>query len=170
MGCDLMSRFHNIANYRAALAAAHGQPAVPFIAPFLSDLTMLDENPNTVGTPPKINFAKFRMISTAVGKVLQHQPFAYNLESVLLIQEMVLFSEILNEDKAYDLSLEREPRAAGNDSERDQHHHHHHGWSGTIRGIGTLRSTRDASHVPASSVFAEDSSSSSSPSSARSTK
>ncbi len=59
----LCTRMHMAANYKVyrELMMQLSPPAVPFVAPFLSDLTFVDENPKEL--QGMINFGKCRLVS-----------------------------------------------------------------------------------------------------------
>jgi len=107
---DLMILENNYRNYRQALEASV-PPSIPFIAPLLSDLTMIDENSNTINGN-LVNFKKRSLIAKVIKHLSQYSTTPYNLEFVPPLQEMLikLRHTSLSEDALYTKSLEREPR------------------------------------------------------------
>jgi len=113
----LMSLEGSYKNYRDALKAIPPNTAcVPFIAPYLSDLTFIDENPNEF--QGLINMMKRKLISDAVDKIYTYQKVPYYLEPVDKIQAMLLNSNVPSDSELYDLSLKLEPRSSSEVKEK----------------------------------------------------
>ena len=77
---------------------------------YLTDLTFIDENPDTVNG--MINFTKRRLVYSVISKIQQYQQTPYNIQPVDQIIQQLLQVSILDDTTLYNLSLKREPRKA----------------------------------------------------------
>jgi len=108
---EVMSFEGSYKNYRDSLKAIPSNfPCVPFIAPFLSDLTFIDENPDEY--QGLINMMKRQLISEAVDKIYMYQKVPYYLEPVVVIQTVLLHLSVPTDAELYNMSLKLEPRGA----------------------------------------------------------
>ena len=76
----------------------------------MTDLTFIDENPNTING--MINFAKRKMIYNVISRIQQYQQTHYNLQPVEQIIQLLQNITPLDEQNLYKESLKREPRNA----------------------------------------------------------
>jgi hypothetical protein len=81
----------------------------------LTDLTFIDENPNTLNSPSGkklINMQKRKLLYNVINKLQQFQLKEYNLQPVYQIQAVIhqLRINALDEEERHKLSLLREPR------------------------------------------------------------
>lgn len=110
---NLMSTTKNFSVYRDALHKA-SPPLIPFLGFFLTDLTFIEDgNANFVKSDPKlINFSKQAKTAGVIGEIRQYQTVPYQLTPVYELQGFLLgcFSEVLDENEMYDISLQLEPR------------------------------------------------------------
>eukprot|EP01106_Pelomyxa_sp_JSP_P008453 TRINITY_DN2377_c0_g2_i5.p1 TRINITY_DN2377_c0_g2~~TRINITY_DN2377_c0_g2_i5.p1 ORF type:complete len:116 (-),score=20.75 TRINITY_DN2377_c0_g2_i5:138-485(-) len=99
----------SFAGYREALRLAV-PPSIPYIGVNLGDLTFIEEgNPDTI-EGGLVNFAKFKMVATAIMELRQFQLQPYNLTRIEPIQQFISSIQVANEKECFDLSLIAEPR------------------------------------------------------------
>ena len=103
----IMSPEKSYSVYRNTLKQVQ-PPVVPYIGVFLSDLTMLDENPNNIDG--LINFDKRRHIHKSIRTIELLQTSNYLLEEVPMIKSFILQIQDRKDDDLYNLSLQIEPR------------------------------------------------------------
>jgi hypothetical protein len=78
-----------------------------------TDLTFIEDgNQDVIREGRLINFDKRRKIATVIGNLQNYQNTPYCLDAVLPLQEYITNYEIVTEEAAYQLSLQREPRAS----------------------------------------------------------
>lgn len=78
-------------------------------------LTSTDANANTTNQG-LINFSKLRLIAEVLFKVQISQRNSYILEEVPIIQEFLVKTELMNDEQAYERSLQLEERKRRPDS------------------------------------------------------
>jgi len=89
-------------------------PCVPFVGPFLTDLTFIQAgNPNKLSSG-HINFRKCRLVAKSIQDIRRFQDAPYNLSSVPLLQNylqnVVKETENMKDDDLYEMSMTAEPR------------------------------------------------------------
>lgn len=106
---DLMN--NNWKLYRQRLTQIpSGVPCLPYLGVCLTDLTFVDENPDTVRG--LINFSKRSLVYNIISVVQQRQRNPYNLQPVQQILNLLRKVSFKDEQEQYQLSLKREPRSA----------------------------------------------------------
>merc|ERR1712137_1211 len=105
----ILSSDRSFQTYRPHIAECN-PPCIPYLGVYLTDLTFIDENPDTVNG--MINFTKRRLVYSVISKIQQYQQTHYNLQPVDQIIQQLLHVSILDETSLYNLSLKREPRKA----------------------------------------------------------
>lgn len=127
---DMMTFDGNYKTYREHLASLDGtEPAVPFIgtasslayscctqlthrifatAPFLGDLTFIDENPNQING--LFNFGKCRLIAKSIHTALKFQKIDYPFEQVPMVQKYLAKIKLPEEADIYEVSIKREKK------------------------------------------------------------
>jgi len=107
---ELTNPQSSFSQYRAAKAAID-PPMIPYLGVYLQDLTFIEEGNNDRLENGYINFVKFRMIADILVEIKQFQQKEYNLQPVPAIQEYLLSTRILDEEKLFTLSQQVEARA-----------------------------------------------------------
>lgn len=106
--CDLMDMENNYSHYRGELekVVKCNYSCVPFIGPFLADLTFVDEN-KTISNG-LVSLEKLELISKVVEKIRKFQNTQYYFHPVEFIQKYYLHSDTmtLNQTKLDELALE----------------------------------------------------------------
>jgi len=105
---DLMSSTQNYKNYREHLRNAP-RPFIPFQLIYLSDLTFMEEAPDTL-TNGTINFHKMGLIGTLLNDIHQFQMVKHTFTPVPSIQEYITLASALDEEQLYTISKTIEPR------------------------------------------------------------
>jgi hypothetical protein len=106
---ELTNPQSSFSQYRAAKAASD-PPMIPYLGVYLQDLTFIEEGNNDRLENGYINFIKFRMIADILIEIKQFQQKEYNLQPVPAIQEYLLMTRILDEEKLFTLSQQVEAR------------------------------------------------------------
>jgi son of sevenless-like protein len=104
----LMKFDHNYKVYREHVSNHVTPPAIPFIAPFLSDLTFADENPKELNG--LLNVSKCRLIARTLGKIRQFQKAHYNFEVVDIVRKYLKGISQPSDAELYALSQQREEK------------------------------------------------------------
>jgi len=108
---DLMSSDGNFKVFRARYKECLQKgPAIPYIGVFLTDLTFIDENKDTIDG--LINFSKRIKVYETISYVVEHSKTGYQIQPVRQIQSLFKKLPAMDEQYAYSLSLRREPRGA----------------------------------------------------------
>jgi RasGEF domain/RasGEF N-terminal motif len=111
----------NFAKLREQVAeASFHPPLLPYLGVYLSDLTMIDENADTVEPPPGappdmvlVNFYKYRKQAVIFEEISGCQLTPYNLEDVPFLQDYVRkVYTVQDEKELFEMSLRVEPRLA----------------------------------------------------------
>ena len=124
---ELTSIENNNRNYRRALDEAVCGPRIPNLGVIMKDLTFssdgnadfIDENEEL------INFQKLRTFEQIIERIQHYQREPYNFERVPEIQNMLIHSEVWDDQKAYAESLiceDREGRTAAMRGEVVEYH------------------------------------------------
>jgi hypothetical protein len=107
---ELTNPQSSFSQYRSAKSSID-PPAIPYLGVYLQDLTFIEEGNNDKLENGYVNFVKFRMIADILVEIKQFQQKEYNLQPVPSIQEYLLATRILDEEKLFALSQQVEPRA-----------------------------------------------------------
>ncbi|GJJ15620.1 hypothetical protein Clacol_009898 [Clathrus columnatus] len=105
----------NFTNYRTILKSAR-LPCVPFFGVYLSVLTFIQDGNKNMIQGEIINFSKREKFAEVIREIKHYQSSPYNLTVVPAIQTFIdenlsaLQSGPENDDRTWNLSLEREPR------------------------------------------------------------
>jgi hypothetical protein len=106
---ELTNPQSSFSQYRSAKSSID-PPAIPYLGVYLQDLTFIEEGNNDKLENGYVNFVKFRMIADILVEIKQFQQKEYNLQPVPSIQEYLLATRILDEEKLFALSQQVEPR------------------------------------------------------------
>jgi len=104
---EIMEQVHNYPKYRQLLKQ-RSPPIIPFLGIHLTDLTFIEENPDTTPTG-LINFEKMYLIAKVLKEILRCQSTKYEFSKVNVIQEFLEQQMILSEDQLWSLSRKCEP-------------------------------------------------------------
>jgi hypothetical protein len=93
-------------NFRLLREGTNGSssPAIPHFALAVRDLTGLDESPTFLMESGHVNYFKLKMISEIIWQMLRHRETGYDFEPKKRLQDWIIVSDILDEQKAYERS------------------------------------------------------------------
>ncbi|KAJ3273454.1 hypothetical protein HK104_004268 [Borealophlyctis nickersoniae] len=108
----LMSSERSFGGYRSALKRSE-MPCIPYLGVFLRDLLYIDEANKDRRPDGTINLPKFLLMGDIVMMIKSFQVRPYNVPRDLNITALILGQPVMEDDEAYQRSLELEPRAPG---------------------------------------------------------
>jgi len=96
-------------NVQRNLGLVLGSPCVPHIAPFLGDITRVEEYADSVFENNIINWSKMEQLGKVLLRIASYQSLPYNFIAVPIVQEYLQrMPGLCDPNELYDRSRERE--------------------------------------------------------------
>jgi len=105
---QLMLKESNYKNYRAKLDAS-SLPIVPYIEPYLEELTYIDSSNQDIGKGGIINFTKHRQLARLARHICSYQLATIDIKPVEPILQELMTTQVFSEDALKKQSLMIEP-------------------------------------------------------------
>jgi len=108
---QLMSKDSNFKNYRAKLESS-SPPVIPYLEPFLEELTYIDSSNQDIGKGGIINFSKHRSLARLIRHICTYQQASVDIKIVEPILQELMTTTLFTEDSLKRQSLLLEPPTA----------------------------------------------------------
>ncbi|KAJ3035055.1 hypothetical protein HK097_004314, partial [Rhizophlyctis rosea] len=107
----LMSSEKSFGNYRAALKRSE-MPCLPYLGVFLRDLLYIDEANKDRRADGTVNLPKFLLMGDIIMMIKSFQVRPYKAPQDINVASLILGQPVMEDEEAYQRSLELEPRTA----------------------------------------------------------